>query len=278
MELLVETALVGLRTLLDVLPLATVVLVFQYLVLRRSLPHPRRNFVGFAYVVVGLALFLIGLEHGLFPIGKTMAEQLTAPEFVARASVRELKAAMGDSIHWQDYYWVYLFAGSIGFATTIAEPALIAITIKAKSVSGGTVRIWGLRLAVAVGVALGVGLGSYRIVSGGALSYFLAAAYVVVIAQTALARTKPATRTIIPLAFDAGGVTTSTVTVPLVVALGLGLAANVPGRSLLIDGFGLIALASVFPIITVLAYAQLGTLGGRRIAPSYPKEGQRDEV
>jgi hypothetical protein len=153
---------------------------------------------------------------------------------------------------WQRYLWVYLFAALIGFSTTIAEPALIAVAIKARNVSGGTVSVWGLRFAVALGVAVGIALGTYRIITGTALHYYIMAGYVIVIIQTIFAP-----RAIIPLAYDSGGVTTSTVTVPIVAALGLGLASTVPGRNPLLDGFGLIAFASVFPIVAVLAYAQL---------------------
>ena len=133
------------------------------------------------------------------------------------------------------------------------------MALKASAVSGGTIHVWGLRLAVAVGVALGVSLGAFRIVSGIPLHYFLIAGYAVVIVQTW--RTN---RSVVPLAYDSGGVTTSTVTVPLVTALGLGLAANIPGRSPILDGFGLIAFASLFPMITVMGYAQLGEWRRRR--------------
>ena len=143
-----------------------------------------------------------------------------------------------------------IFAFAIGFATTVAEPSLIAVAMKAQEVSGGALSAKGLRLAVAFGVAIGVSLGAYRIVSGTPLHYYIMAGYVVVIIQTFRA-----SRLIIPLAYDSGGVTTSTVTVPVVAALGLGLASAIPGRSPLIDGFGLIAFASVFPIMTVLGYA-----------------------
>ena len=131
---------------------------------------------------------------------------------------------------------------------------------KAGTVSGGTINPWGLRLAVALGVSIGVTLGTFRIVTGVPLYWFIMAGYAIVILQTFFA-----SRSIIPLAYDSGGVTTSTVTVPLVAALGLGLAANVPGRSPLIDGFGLIALASVFPIIAVLGYAQLTARFTRKV-------------
>jgi len=157
------------------------------------------------------------------------------------------------SVRWQDHVWVYLFAAAVGFATTIAEPALIAVAIKAESVSGGAISVWGLRIAVAVGVSLGIALGAYRIITGTLLHYYIIGGYVVVLVQTVFAP-----RSIIALAYDSGGVTTSTVTVPLVAALGLGLASSVPGRSPMIDGFGLIAFASLFPIMTVMGYAQIG--------------------
>jgi hypothetical protein len=147
---------------------------------------------------------------------------------------------------------VYLFAFMIGFSTTIAEPSLIAVAIKANEVSGGAIGAWGLRIAVALGVAFGITLGCYRIVVGDPIHWYIIAGYVVVMLQTAFAP-----KLIIPLAYDSGGVTTSTVTVPLVAALGLGLAETVPGRNPLIDGFGLIAFASLFPIMSVMAYAWL---------------------
>jgi hypothetical protein len=162
-------------------------------------------------------------------------------------------------LQWQDYKWVYLFAFAIGFSTTIAEPSLLAVAIKANEVSAGAIGIWGLRVAVALGVAVGIALGTWRIVTGYPLHWFIISGYVVVVIQTVFAP-----RMIIALAYDSGGVTTSTVTVPLVAALGLGLASTVPGRSALLDGFGLIAFASLFPMITVMAYAQLSEWRARR--------------
>jgi hypothetical protein len=161
---------------------------------------------------------------------------------------------------WSDYMWVYIFAAAIGFATTVAEPALIAVAIKANQVSGGTITVNGLRFAVAVGVAFGVALGTFRIVTGTPLHWYIITGYVIVIFQTLVAP-----RAIIPLAYDSGGVTTSTVTVPLVAALGLGLAETIPGRSALLDGFGLIAFASLFPIISVMAYAQISEFRTKRV-------------
>jgi hypothetical protein len=136
---------------------------------------------------------------------------------------------------------------------------LIAVAIKANQVSGGTITVNGLRFAVAVGVAVGVALGAFRIVTGTPLHWYIITGYIIVIAQTLVAP-----RSIIPLAYDSGGVTTSTVTVPLVAALGLGLAETIPGRSPLLDGFGLIAFASLFPIISVMAYAQISEWLSRR--------------
>ena len=239
-ELIAQSLQVFAGTVRDVLPIVFIIVCFRLFVLRRRVPNLKRVLAGFAYVLVGLALFLIGLEEALFPLGRSMAEQLTDPEFI------------GTVEHWGQYYWVYIFAFAIGFATTIAEPALIAVAIKANAVSAGSVGIWGLRIAVALGVGFGISLGAWRIVIGAPIQYFIIAGYLVVLVQTLFAP-----RMIIPLAYDSGGVTTSTVTVPLVAALGLGLAESVPGRSALIDGFGLISFASLFPIISVMIYAQI---------------------
>ena len=236
-----------LGTLRDVFPIVAMILVFQFVIIRRPLPAARRVVQGFVYVIVGLSLFLVGLEEALFPLGRLMAKQLTDPAFIY-AGLGQIPAI----VHWSEYYWVYIFAFAIGFSTTIAEPALLAVAIKAQQVLGGAIGIWGLRIAVALGVAVGLALGSYRIVTGLPIHYFIIAGYVVVVIQTMFAP-----RLIIPLAYDSGGVTTSTVTVPLVAALGLGLAETVPGRNVLIDGFGLIAFASLFPIMSVIAYAQM---------------------
>jgi hypothetical protein len=275
MELLHHIYATGLGTIIDVLPIVGVIVGFQVLVLRKRPPHLGRVVIGFVYVVLGLVLFLIGLEEALFPLGATMAEQLTAPDFVAAHSLLDSLPVVGE-VRWQDYYWVYLFAAAVGLATTIAEPSVIAVAMKANEVSGGTVGIWGLRLAIAVGVSVGVAIGSYRIVAGLPLQYFLMAGYAVVLLQTLHAQRRLTTRTIIPLAYDSGGVTTSTVTVPLVAALGLGLASTIPGRSTLIDGFGLIAFASVFPIISVLAYAQLGAVIGARKKKSSDSRARKE--
>ncbi|MES9856815.1 MAG: DUF1538 domain-containing protein [Sedimenticola sp.] len=236
-----------LATIADVLPIAGILFGFQLFVLRKKMANLSQVLIGFGFVLLGLAFFLQGLEQALFPLGKLMAEQLTAPEFLGiQQTAQEI------SNNWQHYLWVYLFAFAIGFATTIAEPSLIAVAIKANQVSGGAVGTWGLRIAVAIGVAIGISLGAYRIVTGTPLHYYIITGYLVVIFQT-LFCPKP----IIALAYDSGGVTTSTVTVPLVAALGLGLASNIPGRNPIIDGFGLIAFASLFPIMSVMGYAQL---------------------
>ncbi|MGB5623255.1 MAG: DUF1538 domain-containing protein, partial [Gammaproteobacteria bacterium] len=209
---------------------------------------------GFFYVLIGLSLFLLGLEEALFPLGRLMAEQLTAHQFIDNS----WPANLIPGFDWLDYAWVYAFAFAIGFATTIAEPSLIAVAIKASEVSAGAISVRGLRISVALGVAIGISLGSYRIVVGDPIHWYIITGYVVVVIQTLISP-----KMIIPLAYDSGGVTTSTVTVPLVAALGLGLAESVPGRNPLIDGFGLIAFASLFPIMSVMAYAQLAAWRGR---------------
>lgn len=252
MDLIVSSLGIVLETAGDVLPIAFFLFFFHGVVLRRRLANPARIVTGFCFVIVGLGLFLIGLDKALFPLGRMMAEQLT---------LRAVALGPGSVADWFHYYWIYIFAFMLSFGTTVAEPALIAVAIKANQVSGGAIDVWGLRVAVALGVAVGVSLGCFRIVTGTPLHWYIAAGYLVVVAQTAFAP-----RLIVPLAYDSGGVSTSTVTVPLVTALGLGLAEQVPGRNPLLDGFGLIAFACLFPIMSVLGYAQLTALRERRRA------------
>lgn len=235
-----------LATLRDVLPIVFLIAGFQFLVLRQSIPHVKSVIVGGIYVVIGLALFLVGLEKALFPLGKIMATQLSNPIFIYGSE------AAAEHVDWSAYGWVYLFAAMIGFSTTIAEPSLIAVAYKANEVSAGTINQLGLRITVAIGVAIGISLGTFRIITGTPLYLYISAGYLIVIIQTIFAP-----KSIIPLAYDSGGVTTSTVTVPLVASLGLGLSSTVPGRNPALDGFGLIAFASLCPIIAVLGYAQI---------------------
>ena len=239
-------------TIRDVVPIVAVILFFQFVVLRRPVTAPARLLLGLAAVIAGLAVFLVGLDVGLFPLGRTMARQLSDPAFVSQGqSAAELD--------WTAYRTTYLFAFCLGFATTIAEPALMSVAAKAGQVSGGSINPLALRVAVALGAGTGVALGVVRICAGIPLPLFMIVGYLLVLAQTFMAP-----RAIIPLAYDSGGVTTSTVTVPLVAALGLGLAEQVPGRSPLADGFGLIASAALFPMLTVMAYAQLAEWRARR--------------
>lgn len=224
----------------DIAPIFLVLLGFQFLILKQKIPNLKKVIAGFILVWIGLTLFIIGLEKALFPLGKLMADQLTSIEFI------------GTNTSWGSYYWVYIFAFAIGLSTTIAEPSLLAVAIKAHQVSGGCIKVWSLRIVVAIGVAIGISLGSFRIVAGLPIHYFIITGYLIVLIQTYFAP-----KNIIALAYDTGGVTTSTVTVPLVAALGLGLASTIEGRNPIIDGFGLIAFASLFPIMSVLAYAQI---------------------
>lgn len=242
-DYLMDFASVLLYTMRDVLPIILLIIFFQLVVLKQPIPHLKKMVLGGIYVVLGLALFLLGLEKALFPVGEIMATQLSDPVFIGIED--------GGASSWRAYYWIYIFAALIGFATTIAEPSLIAVAMKAGEVSAGTINPWGLRITVAIGVAIALALGTFRIVTGTPLFIYIMIGYIIVMIQTFFAPKK-----LIALAYDSGGVTTSTVTVPIVAALGLGLASAVPGRNPAIDGFGLIAFASLFPIITVLGYAQ----------------------
>jgi hypothetical protein len=212
----------------DVIPIFSVIFFFQYLIIRKQLSNLPKIAIGIIFVVIGLYAFIIGLELGLFPIGETMALQLTAQD---------------------NLFYIYLFGFLIGFSTTMAEPALLAVAMKVEEISQKRIRQTILRISVAIGVAIGIALGAYRIVEGDPIHYYIIVGYIIVIILTFMAP-----KYIIPIAYDSGGVTTSTVTVPLVAALGLGLATQIEGRSPLIDGFGLIAFASLFPMITVMGY------------------------
>jgi hypothetical protein len=236
-------------TVRDILPVASFLIFFYVVVLRQQLANPRQLVIGLVFMLGGLTMFLLGLEQALFPAGKMMVEQLATA------------GSGGPEAHslWGGYGLVVAFAFCLAFGAAIAEPALLAIAMKVGELSGGAISPWGLRIAAALGVAAGVTVGCIRIVTGLPLHWCLAAGYLIIIVQTAFAP-----RVIVPLAYDSGGVSTTAVTVPVVTALGLGLAEYVPGRSPLLDGFGLIALACTYPVISVLAYAQLASLRERR--------------
>ena len=228
--------------LMDLLPIVLVVVFFQAVVIRQPLPQIGEVIVGFLFVILGLMLFVEGLEIGLFPIGETMAYAL---------------AKKGSLL------WLMIFSFALGFSTTIAEPALIAVAKEASVISSGAGLIennqktrelfaMGLRLSVAISVGLAIMIGVLRILKGWPLYYLIIGGYILVMLMTIIAPNE-----IIGLAYDAGGVTTSTITVPLVAALGVGLANVIKGRSPLVDGFGLIAFASLLPMIFVMAYGLL---------------------
>lgn len=218
----------------NLLPIIAVVLFSSFVILRRPLADPKGLAVGMLLVAVGLFLFDEGLQVGLFPLGDEMTNGL-----------------MSDGVAM---WAVYLYGFLIGFATTMAEPALIALSIKADEVSLGQLKGLWLRSLVSIGVGIGIVIGCARIVDGINISYWLIPGYLLVLAMT-----KVAPRFIVPIAYDCGGVTTSTVTVPLVTALGVGLAENTPGRDPMIDGFGLIAFASLLPMIIVMSYGILAS-------------------
>jgi len=226
-------------SLKDLLPIILVIAFFQAIVLRQPLPNLFDVIVGGVLVVLGLMLFIQGLEMGLFPIGEAMAQALAR------------KGSL---------FWLLMFAFLLGFATTVAEPALIAVSAEAANIAAQSELIpatgksiknyaFGLRLSVAFSVGFAILIGVLRILRGWPIHYLIIGGYVVVMLMTVIAP-----KEIIGIAYDAGGVTTSTVTVPLVAALGVGLASIIKGRSPLVDGFGLIAFASLLPMIFVMGY------------------------
>ena len=226
----------------DLLPIIVVIAFFQIVVLQKPIPNMGQLLIGTALVVLGLSLFIKGLEIGLFPIGESMAYA-----FARKGSV----------------IWLLIFAFSLGFGTTIAEPALIAVADKAAEVAAIDLVIEntqearssyasGLRLTVAFSVGLAIVVGVLRILKGWPIHYLIIGGYLGVVIMTFFAP-----KEIIGIAYDSGGVTTSTITVPLVTALGVGLASSIKGRNPMLDGFGLIAFASLTPMIFVMAYGIL---------------------
>jgi len=225
----VESVTLGIIAVIkDVVPILAIIFFFQYVILKKKIENLKTVIIGFILVILGLYAFILGLEMGLFALGESMAYQLT---------------------NMNNVWIIFAFAFAIGFSTTMAEPALMAIAKKAKEISDGAINDMTLRLFVAFGVAFGIALGAFRIVDGGQIHYYIIVGYLIVVGLTFIAP-----KHIIPIAYDSGGVTTSTVTVPLVAALGIGLATNIEGRDPLLDGFGLIAFASLFPMITVMVY------------------------
>jgi len=226
----------------DLLPIVLVIAFFQIIVLQQAPENLLQIFTGLLFVVLGLTFFIFGLEQGLFPIGESMAHA-----FASKGSV----------------FWLLTFAFALGFGTTIAEPALIAVAAEASKVAAeaGLVELnqqamksyaSGLRLTVALSVGFAIALGVLRILLNWSIQYIIMIGYLMVVVMTAFAPIE-----ISGIAYDSGGVTTSTITVPLVTALGVGLASSISGRNPMLDGFGLIAFASLFPIIFVLGYGMI---------------------
>ncbi|MEC7306496.1 DUF1538 domain-containing protein [Vibrio gigantis] len=233
-----------LGSLRDLLPIVAVIAFFQLAVLQEPLPHLLSILTGLVLVVFGLTFFIFGLEMGLFPIGESMAQA-----FARKGSV----------------FWLLTFAFCLGFGTTIAEPALTAVAAEAAEVAaeGGVIPnsldemeqyADGLRFTVALSVGIAILLGVLRILKGWPIQYMIIGGYIGVVALTAFAP-----ENIIGIAYDSGGVTTSTITVPLVTALGVGLASAIKGRNPMIDGFGLIAFASLLPMMFVMVYGMVVT-------------------
>lgn len=226
----------------DLIPIVAVILFFQFFVLQQPLPNVGQLMLGVVFVVLGLTFFIHGLEQGLFPIGESMAHA-----FARKGSV----------------FWLLVFAFALGFGTTVAEPALIAVAAEAANVAATGQMIenspaakasyaGGLRFTVAFAVGLAIVVGVLRILKGWSIQWMIIGGYMLVVIMTLFAP-----KEIIGIAYDSGGVTTSTITVPLVTALGVGLASSIKGRNPMIDGFGLIAFASLSPMIFVMAYGML---------------------
>lgn len=234
---------VALGAVFDITPIMAIALVFQLVVLRRRPAQLTSILWGLLYIIIGLTLFQIGLEMSLFPLGTMMAGQLVAPEFTG---------VVDDTVAWQRYLWLYAFAAALGFATTLVEPTLIATSTRVEDLSGGVLGAREMRITVALGVALGLACGTLRIVVGTPLPYLIGTVLLVIAVQSFLAP-----KWVLPLAYDSGAIATSVVTVPLIAALGLGVATAVPGRSPAIDGFSLVFMALIFPVITILGYMQL---------------------
>ena len=226
----------------DLLPIVLVITFFQLVVLQEPLPNLVSMLFGLLLVILGLIFFIFGLELGLFPIGENMAQA-----FASKGSV----------------FWLLIFAFCLGFGTTIAEPALTAVAEEASEVAaeGGMIANTeqsmeeyadGLRLTVALSVGVAIVLGVLRILKGWPIQYMIIGGYIGVVILTGFAP-----ESIIGVAYDSGGVTTSTITVPLVTALGVGLASAIKGRNPMIDGFGLIAFASLLPMMFVMVYGMV---------------------
>lgn len=252
-SLLIDEAI---KTVLDIAPIILVIAVFQFAFIRRSLPHLPQILVGLAYAAMGLTLFRIGINESLIPIGRDMAYQLVGFAYAAG------EASVGD------YLPIFAFAALLGFTATLIEPTLIAAASKVQELSGGSLRALTLRLVISCGVALGLVLGTIRIVQGFPLEYLLAG---VTASLILLALTAP--RGIVPLALDSGGIATSVVTVPLIAAYGAAVAEAMPNDATAADGFGLIILALLLPAVLVLSLAQIQARFMNR-----PIKGGSDEV
>ena len=239
MKQLTKTLIDALR---DLTPIILVITFFQLIVLQQPFPNPGGILIGLVFVVLGLALFIQGLELSLFPVGENLAGAF---------------ARQGNVL------WLLLFAFALGFGTTVAEPALIAVSQEAARINAAAGVIAdeadalnayadGLRFTVAFSVGFAILVGVLRILKGWSIQYLIMGGYMLIVILTQFAPEE-----IIGVAYDSGGVTTSTITVPLVTALGIGLSTVIKGRNPLIDGFGLIAFASLFPIAFVLVYGMV---------------------
>lgn len=216
------------KSVVDVLPLIAVILLFSQFVIDEPIGNFYRISIGFVMVIIGLFIFMRGLNMGIFPLGASMAYS-----FAERGNL----------------FWLLLFAALLGYSSTIAEPALIAVCNQAEQSSNGELNGFILRNAVAIGVAAGLVIGTLRIILGHPIQIYIAVGYIIVMIITIFSPVE-----IVGVAYDSGGVATSVITVPLIAALGIGLANSIEGRNPIVDGFGLIAFAALAPMVTVMLY------------------------
>lgn len=248
MKLLDEIMMTFRDTLVDISPIVFVVVFFQMIIIKKRIPNLKKTLLGLSFVIVGLTLLLLGLDKALFPVGELMAVQLTTNDFLAITNDSELS-------NWFTYIWVYIFALTIGFSSAMAEPTLKAVSSRVEELSGGLLKSNAVRIVVATGSGLALLLGCLRIVLHIPLEYILMVIVFIITIQTLIAD-----KNVISLAYDIGVVTTSTITVPIVTAIGIGLASVIPGSNPAIDGFGLVMLICLMPIVTMLTYSIIITV------------------
>jgi hypothetical protein len=237
---------IALQTCTDVLPIIAIIVIFQFVVLRAPPTHAKRIVRGGFHALLGLILFRFGLDSTLLPLGADMAQHLAGAAQSSRAPLIS-------------YLWLVLFAGGIGLAATLIEPTLLAIADRIQELTGGEIRAWDLRLVVACGVAMGLCIGTVRIILGTPILVFIVPMIALLLLVSFLAP-----KNIVSLALDTGPMATSVVTVPLIAAFGSSVARTLPGRDPVLDGFGLIFFALLTPVLSLLMFTTFKRLVSRK--------------